>query len=165
MIGGADAAEHVVDEVLDEQPFVRACEDVRLVFLHPEQAEGGVEDPYLVTADGELSLRSDVLHPPAMLRFGARAMPTDKGVEPVAVGIDGEAIHAHTGYGDAFDIGRIVQLRGGLTKGVAHAAPDLFGLPNGPVGMLRVGVESLGWAGGMRDGIAREVVDDGLQGR
>ena len=56
-----------------------------------------------------------------MLRFGARAMPTDKGVEPVAVGIDGEAIHAHTGYGDAFDIGRIVQLRGGLTKGVAHA--------------------------------------------
>ena len=147
VIGRGHAAQHVVDEILDQQPLVRPLEDLRLVFGHPQQPQRGAEAPQRVAADRKGLLRADVVDPPLELRLGARAVPTDERVEPVAPLVDGQAVHPHAGHGDRLDLARVVNRGDGLFQRGRAAAPDLLRLPDGPFRVRRIGVKALGRAG------------------
>ncbi|MCZ7640976.1 MAG: hypothetical protein M5U12_35935 [Verrucomicrobia bacterium] len=132
---------------------------------NPPDAEGGVDGPERVAADGELSFDADVFPPPGELRAGAGVVPTDERVEPASLLIHGQAVHAHAGDGDGADPGRVGQLGHGVAEGVGGAAPDLRGFPDGPVGVFRMGMGASGGSAGAGDLVSVEVVGHGFEAR
>ena len=165
VVGGVSATEHEIDEVFDQQPLLGPIENGRFVLPHPHQAQGRIEDPDLVPAQGKLPLRAHVFQPPAVLRFGPRAVPTDEGVEPRAILGDRQAVHAHPRHCHALNLPRIGQLPDQVLKALGHVAPQSLRFPDGPLGMVGVGVHADVRPAGLRRRISLQVVCDGFEVR
>jgi len=92
-------------------------------------------------------------------------VPADERIEPFAFFADGQAVHAHARYGDGSDVLRIVNRGDGFPECSCTAAPDLFRLPYGPLGVRRIRVESFGRAAATGDDIPLSIVNDSLERR
>ena len=159
------AAEHKVQEILDQQPLVRAGEDVALVLGHPQDPHRGVHRPDGIAADGKALVGADVLLPPLQLRRRSRVVPTDERVQPLAVPVDRHAVHAHTRDGHRANLLRVVDLPHRIADRGGGVAPYLLRQPDRPLRMLRVGVVPLGRTRPARHHLPVQVVNDRLQTR
>jgi len=130
---------------------------------HPKHAKSRINGPERVAADRELPFEANVLDPPLVLRQRPRIVPTDERVKPLSLFIDRQTVHPHAGHRQSPYPGRIGQLPHRLADGIGRASPDLLGIPDRPVGMIGVGMESPSRPAPTGDPPTLEVVDDGFE--
>src|SRR5664280_389674 len=86
-------------------------------------------------------------------------MPTNEGIKPVAMLINGDTIHTHPRHSQGFDLTGIAQFGNRIFYSCRSAAPNLLRLPDCPFQVVGIGVITLCRSGAAGDNVTGEVVD------
>ena len=73
--------------------------------------------------------------------------------------VDRDSVHPHPSDGNGADLIWVIKLCDGIADGRRRPSPNLFGLPNRPLGMLITWVEFLGRAAASCDLVSVRVVN------